>query len=161
MVQVENAQLPKNAKKNINLHPSDSTDDDDGVQDENPRHPKKKAKKNKKNKKVGDYRPLTEADAMRLKIQKEKARSKWRERRAEKNQAQFSHYSIRPSIQEKYVAPATPIFTTMDTSKTRVATTAYVGLNDRSNRDNRSLPLSAFVGEDSEYNFQLVPWDGK
>lgn len=134
------------------------TTEDDLEQD--PR-PTKIAKKGGKKKRKAKPRPLTEAQSIRLQAKKAKRREGWRRRRAEVNAAQFSHHATRPAVQQKYVSPAIPIQTAMKTENARVASTGYVGLNDYQHRDHRDLPLSALVGEDSEYRFKLITWDGR
>lgn len=139
---------------------SDSSDEDQPAPKDRPAPAKAQQEKKKKKKKFRP-RPLTEAQVLRKLKNKEKAHERARKRRAEANMAQFSHHTARPAIRKKYIDCATPIFTPMDVKDARVASTAWVGLNDYKHRGTCSLPLSALVGENSEHGFKLVEWDGE
>lgn len=72
----------------------------------------------------------------------------------------FSHHTARPSVQEKYVKTAVPIVAANNLAESNVASTGFVGLDDRV-RDKHEYTLEELVGPSSDLKFEYVAWDGR
>lgn len=80
-------------------------------------------------------------------------------KRAKEREARFSPYEARPAVKAKYVDQATSVHTSASVETSRVASTAYVALDDRV-RSKKVYALHELVGPGSKLGFILQEWDG-
>lgn len=90
----------------------------------------------------------------RKKAQSRKNRQKDRQ---EMNARQFSHHTSRPSVEKKYKNADHAEDTPVTIADSKVARTAYVGLNS-STCDETAYTLGDLVGPGSKFGFRLVKY---
>ncbi|PPQ76894.1 hypothetical protein CVT26_000664 [Gymnopilus dilepis] len=78
-------------------------------------------------------------------------------KRQQERRETFSHYEPRANP-KKDSAP--PIQINLETEKCSKSAAAFIGLNDVSGTK-KALKVEDFVGENSKYKFDYVPWNGK
>ena len=102
---------------------------------------------------------LSAADRRRVrkKSQGHKNRSNQHQKVHEKS---FSHHQLRPQIQKKYISTAIPTLTHMSAATSKVASTAYLELDDRK-RSQEVYTLDDVVGEGAWLPFKPHTWDGR
>lgn len=80
-------------------------------------------------------------------------------RQIEKSAARDGEYTTKPRIIDRYVRPAKPITTKLQTKKLGHTKNAYTGARDKGGRK-RTHELKDLVGEGS-LGFKLIEWKGK
>jgi hypothetical protein len=95
----------------------------------------------------------------RVKKRKRQSHHCWGKKRAKERKFEFSSYAARPTVKAKYVDSATSIHTSASVETSRVASTAYVALDDRT-RSKKFYWLHELLGPASKLGFILQEWDG-
>ena len=95
----------------------------------------------------------------RLKKKKAQGHACRSKKRAKAKESRFSPYESRPAVKAKYIDNATSIRTATSLGSSRVASTAYVALDDRV-RSRKSYRLDEVAGPASKLGLTLQEWDG-
>jgi hypothetical protein len=105
--------------------------------------------------------PSTLSAADRRRVRKKSQGHKNRCNQHQKvHEESFSHHQLRPQIQKKYISTAIPTLTPMTAATSKVASTAYVALDDRKHSQ-EVYTLNDVVGADARLPFKLHTWDGR
>lgn len=102
--------------------------------------------------------PNITGKARRLARMKLQSRLNRQQERDSHKATHFTHHTARPKTQKKYVSSENATPSTASLSDAKVARTAYIGLNDKEDRDAQSYALEDLVGENSKFKFELLKY---
>lgn len=88
---------------------------------------------------------------------KEQSHRRRQKDRQEAASQQFSHFKSRPNIEKKYIVADHAENSLVNVAKSKVARTAYIGLND-SPYEKRTYSLEELVGPGSKFGFRLLKY---
>lgn len=88
---------------------------------------------------------------------KEQSHKRRQKSRQETAAHQFSHHTSRPNVEKKYVVADHAENTEVNMANSKVARTAYVGLNDAV-REKKTYALEELVGPGSKFGFRLLKY---